>query len=151
VFAGEDVRVNPRSDWPLGAALRKRRIARGLSVKAASRRTDGQVSDGRWYQLESGVQKIRGQEIPIGTTPSTVAAAARAVDWNVSEALKVAGFDEREATAETVLSVDTPSLRAITDEQLIAELRERLLERKRPIGSRNLSRDSQAGERRASR
>jgi hypothetical protein len=64
-----------------------------LSVKAAARRTHGQVSDGRWYQLESGYQKIQGHSIPIGTTPATVAAAAQAVKWDVDDALRTAGFD----------------------------------------------------------
>lgn len=85
-----------REDWPFGVELRRRRIAAGLSVKAAARRTNGDISDGRWYQLESGVQKIRGQEIPIGTTPATVAAAARALDWEIPEALAAAGFDTRD-------------------------------------------------------
>jgi hypothetical protein len=65
-------------------------------VKAAARRTNGDISDGRWYQLESGVQKIRGQEIPIGTTAGTVAAAARALDWDITDALTIAGFDARD-------------------------------------------------------
>jgi hypothetical protein len=85
-----------RSDWPFGSELRRRRIAAGLSVKAAARRTNGDISDGRWYQLESGVQKIRGQDIPIGTTPATVAAAARVLDWDISDALATAGFDARD-------------------------------------------------------
>lgn len=84
--------MESRSGWPLGAELRRKRIAAGLSVKAAAKRTRGKVSDGRWYQLESGVQRIRGQEIPIGTTPATVVAAAKAVEWDYREALGVAGF-----------------------------------------------------------
>lgn len=85
--------MNQRTDWPFGPALERHRVAAGLSVKAAARRTHGQVSDGRWYQLESGYQQIKGQRIPIGTTAATVAAAANAVGWDRDEALRTAGFD----------------------------------------------------------
>lgn len=82
-----------REDWPFGPALERRRIAAGLSVRAAARLTQGKVSDGRWYQLESGYQKQSGQLLPISTTAPTVAAAAAAVGWNISDALRTAGFD----------------------------------------------------------
>lgn len=116
--------MNTRPDWPLGPALRSRRESQGLSVKAAARRTNKRVSDGRWYQLESGYQQIKGQLIPISTTPATVAAAAEAVSWDVTEALKVAGFDP----------VDLPEppaspLADISDEELVAELLDRLTQR----------------------
>jgi hypothetical protein len=88
--------MEQRTDWPFGPALERHRVAAGLSVKAAARRTQGQVSDGRWYQLESGYQQIKGQHIPIGTKPATVAAVAQAVNWDVSEALRTAGFDPRD-------------------------------------------------------
>jgi hypothetical protein len=85
--------MSPRRDWPLGPELERRRIAAGLSVRAAARRTHGKVSDGRWYQLESGFQRVQGNDIPISTTPPTVAAAAAAVGWDITDALRTAGFD----------------------------------------------------------
>lgn len=85
--------VTDREDWPLGPALRAARTSAGLSVRAAAKRTEGAVSHGRWYQLESGYQLNKGQRIPIGTTASTVAAAARAVGWDPQRALEIAGFD----------------------------------------------------------
>lgn len=82
-----------REDWPIGPALRRARERAGLSVRAAARRTNGAVSSGRWYQLESGWQKNKGVFIPVGTTAASIAAAARAVQWDVDEALTIAGFD----------------------------------------------------------
>jgi len=113
-----------RDDWPFGPELARRRTAAGLSVKAAARRTNGAISDGRWYQLESGYQKIRGQEIEIGTTAATVAAAAKAVDWPVADALKLAGFDARDyreqSSEERAVKITEVPL-----DDLLAEIRRR--------------------------
>lgn len=112
-----------RQDWPFGAALRQHREHAGLSVKAAARRTNGVVSDGRWYQLESGVQRIRGQQIPIGTTPATVVAAAKAVDWDPAEALRTAGFDTRDYHEPQPRS----GLADVHIDDLLAEIRRRVV------------------------
>lgn len=114
-----------RTDWPFGPALKKARISAGLSVRAAARRTNSAISAGRWYQLESGIQKARGQEIPIGTTPATVAAAAKAVDWDVNEALTVAGFDPRDYQPPPKM---LSPLRAASNEDLLAEILRRFEE-----------------------
>lgn len=113
-----------REDWPFGAELRRRRTLAGLSVKAAARRTNGVISDGRWYQLESGVQKIRGQSIPIGTTPATVVAAAKAIDWDIDEALTTAGFDARDYQPPT--TTERPVLMSqVPLDDLLNEIRRR--------------------------
>lgn len=91
-------------------------------MRAAARRTNKAVSSGRWYQLESGVQKIKGQEIPVGTTPATVAAAAIAVDLDINEALTLAGFDPRDYTPP---ALDSPYVTIPTDD-LLDELRRRI-------------------------
>ena len=76
------------------------------------------------YQLESGVQKIRGQEIPIGTTPATVAAAARALDWDVTDALSTAGFDARDYREPE--SAERPVFMSqVPIDDLLAEVRRR--------------------------
>jgi hypothetical protein len=111
-----------RMDWPLGPALRRRRLAAGLSVKAAARRTGGKVSDGRWYQLESGVQRVAGQDLPIHTTAATVAAAAKAVDWDVEEALQVAGFNPDDYMPPQ----EGGELRRFSTRSLLNELQRRL-------------------------
>lgn len=133
--------ADTREDWPFGVELRRRRIAAGLSVKAAARRTNGDISDGRWYQLESGVQKIRGQEIPIGTTPTTVAAVARALDWNVADALAAAGFDARDYREPS--GSERPVLMSqVPIDDLLAEVRRRFGDM--PIAAR--STDPAAGK-----
>lgn len=111
-----------RTDWPLGPALKQARIEAGISARAAARRAG--ISSGRWYQLETGVQKAGGQDINIRTTPSTVAAAARAVNWDVNKALKIAGFDPR----DVVDAHDDPSpLTTVPTEELLEEIRRRTL------------------------
>lgn len=112
--------VNTRNDWPFGPELRRHREARGLSVKAAARRAEG-VSDGRWYQLEKGYQQLGGQHIPIGTTPATVVAVAKAIEWDVNEALAVAGFDPIDVPTEKL-----SPLQKITDDELLAEVQRRM-------------------------
>jgi hypothetical protein len=124
-----------RDDWPFGPELKRRREHAGLSQRAASRRTTpaGEtkpvISAGRWPQLETGWQKNKGARIPIGTTPATVAAAARAVDWDINDALQLAGFSPATVTAEfsgegtLATAID---LKALSDEELLAEIRERM-------------------------
>lgn len=97
LFAREHERMT-RKDWPLGPALRAAREKTGLSVRKAAAKTNGLISSGRWYQLESGVQKVKGQEIPIGTTPETVFAAALAIDWDTRDAFDAAGMDHPPAS-----------------------------------------------------
>lgn len=116
--------MGTRRDWPFGAALKQHREDAGLSVKAAARRTNKKISDGRWYQLESGVQKIQGQQIPIHTTPATVRAAAQAVGWDINDALAKAGFDPIDLPAERS---ETPVLISkLPTDDLLAEVRRRI-------------------------
>ena len=114
--------MTTRPDWPLGPALKAARLKAGLAVRAAARRTNGAISSGRWYQLESGYQRMRGHDIEIGTTPATVIAAAKAVDWDVEEALTTAGF---KADEYEFLPAPGP-LTGVTDEDLIAEVLRRM-------------------------
>ena len=124
LFAREHGGVTePRKDWPLGPALRSARQRAGISAREAARRTGGAISSGRWYQLETGWQKNKGQLIPIGTTPVTVSAAARAVGWDESEALEIAGFSDY--TPERPLDPLTP-LSELTDDELLGEIRRRM-------------------------
>lgn len=102
LFAREHECMNERTDWPLGPALKAARERAGLSARKAADRTKGLVSSGRWYQLESGVQKTKGQEVPIGTTPETVVAAALSVGWDVGEALQIAGMTATEAVVRAI-------------------------------------------------
>jgi transcriptional regulator with XRE-family HTH domain len=123
LFAREHVDVDkPRQDWPIGPALRRARERAGISAREAARRTNGAISSGRWYQLESGWQKNKGTLIAIGTTAATIAAAAKAVDWDQREALDIAGFNDIEVTEES----PPASLDGATDDELLAEIRKRM-------------------------
>jgi hypothetical protein len=80
------------------------------------------VSPGRWHQLESGWQKNKGVLIPIGTTAATIAAAARAVEWDAGEALRTAGF----TSDDVPRPIPTAGLDRFSDDELLAEVRKRM-------------------------
>jgi hypothetical protein len=116
-----------REDWPLGPALKRAREQAGISAREASRRTappGGKplISSGRWYQLETGWQKNKGVRIPIGTTAATIASAARAVEWDVGEALQLAGFRPTDVPARP----KPVGIAQYDDEELLAEVRRRM-------------------------
>jgi hypothetical protein len=122
--------VEQRKDWPLGPALKQRRIDKGLSVRGAAALTRKVVSETRWRQLESGFQSIPGGIAPINTTIRTVVAAAKAVDWSPREAAKLAGFDPKDAGPERAtpgtMTATLESLEALEEIVLIRELARRL-------------------------
>ncbi len=110
-------------------------------MRAAARRTKGAISSGRWYQLESGYQKAGGHDIPIGTTAATVAAAAKAVDWDVDDALRTAGFDSRDYTPPS-----ESELSRYSDEELLDEIRERMKGARRGVADETESSASPEGD-----
>lgn len=121
--------MSARKDWPFGTELERRRTEAGLGVREAARRAG--ISEGRWRQLESGVQKIGGREIPIKTRPATAAAVAKVVGWEVDDAVRTAGFDpsENRPVREPVLT-----LRNVSDEDLVREIAARLARARRALG-----------------
>jgi hypothetical protein len=104
--------VTPDTDpWPFGAELERHRHAAGLSIRKAAKLAG--ISEGWWRQLETGVQKVGGQAVPIGgTKESTVSRVARAVSWNPNKARALAGFPPE--------SADEPDVEA--DEDFPVEL-----------------------------
>jgi hypothetical protein len=48
------------------------------------------------------VQKTKGQEVPIGTTPETVIAAALAVGWDVDEVLRIGGMTASDSAVRAI-------------------------------------------------
>lgn len=102
---------------PHGYLLDRARVALGISQREAARRA--KISEGRWRQVVTGVQRQGGVSVPVNPKAATVAAMARAVEADVAAVLEAAGLDyvvevseERDGLAE---------LRAE-----MAELRERL-------------------------
>lgn len=120
-----------REDWPLGPELKRHREEAGLSQRAASRLTTPRgktkpiVSAGRWKQLETGWQKNKGALIPIGTTARTVAAAARAVDWDIGEAFRIAGFRSTGVVLPPMADANG-GIGHYTDDELLGEVRRRM-------------------------
>lgn len=105
--------------WPFGRELQQRRERHNLSQRRAAKLAG--ISEGRWRQLETGVEKTRGVEFPVKTKPRTVIAVARQLDWNPVEALTLAGLpadDELiEHESEHVEPVPEELWRALTSNE----------------------------------
>lgn len=103
---------------PHGELLDRARVALGISQREAARRAH--ISEGRWRQVVTGVQRQGGLNIPVNPKAATVAAMARAVDADVRTVLAAAGLPYSEVT-ET--ATDRPDLEA-----RVAELERRIAE-----------------------
>lgn len=76
---------------PLGAALRAGRKSAKLSIRQAARLAN--CSPTTWTTLETGTRTEHGARKQSGTTPRFVITAARVVDVDPAEALRLAGYD----------------------------------------------------------
>lgn len=77
---------------PLGALLEQARAQVGISKREAARRAG--VSEGRWRQVTTGVQKLGSTTVPVNPRLATVLTMARAVGVDELEAAAAAGFEE---------------------------------------------------------
>ncbi|MBH0778771.1 helix-turn-helix domain-containing protein [Nocardia bovistercoris] len=76
--------------WALGRRIEEARTVQRLSKRAAAKAAG--ISETRWRHLESGVERIRGEDFPVQTTPDTIARVASALRMNQAELLVEAGF-----------------------------------------------------------
>lgn len=111
---------------PLGALVEARREHLGLSKRQAARIAG--ISEGRWRQVVSGVQRAGGVAIPVNPRAETVAAMAHAVGVGVPEALAAAGLPaelaERLADVDpTLAEVEASNLSDETKRRIVAMLR----------------------------
>lgn len=79
--------------WEFGRELRAARSRAGLSIRRAAKLAG--VSEGRWRQLESGVQSVGGVPVAIRTKPETAVKVAAVVALPADRALTLAGFDPK--------------------------------------------------------
>lgn len=79
------------STTPLGAALRAGRRHAGLSIRQAAKLAN--FSHTTWDTLETGTRAKAGSRVRARTTAGVVIAAARVVDLDPAEALRLAGYD----------------------------------------------------------
>jgi hypothetical protein len=78
---------------PLGDLLEKARTeVLRISVREAARRA--RISDTRWHQVVTGVQRKAGADVPVNPTDRTVIAMANAVGVDPGDALEAAGFED---------------------------------------------------------
>jgi uncharacterized OsmC-like protein len=82
--------MSSRQLTPLGALLEEARInVLRISASEAARRA--QMSESRWRQVVTGVQRKAGGSVPVNPTDRTVVAMACATGVDPAEALKAAG------------------------------------------------------------
>jgi hypothetical protein len=99
---------------PLGAALRAGRERDRLSIRQAAKLA--KFSHTTWTSLETGIRSTQGEKVSAGKPdPGFVIAAARVVDLDVAEALRLAGYDPRHWT--TAPQPDGP----VADHRTVAE------------------------------
>lgn len=108
---------------PHGELLDRARVALGITQREAARRA--KISEGRWRQVVTGVQRQGGVSIPVNPKPSTLAAMARAVEANVAAVMAAAGFSDDDWT-EPPTQQDREETALAVLEQTVAELRERV-------------------------
>lgn len=107
--------------------------ARGSLSKRAAAQLAG-ISEGRWRQIVTGVQKAGGGvEIPVNPRPETLVAMAEAVGADVGRVLEAAGL---RAPAPRPLPASRGPLSAVPNADLINEVAQRL-ERTSETGAYN--------------
>ena len=76
----------------VGLRIKAARDGLGLSMRAAAH--EAGISDSRWRQIEMGYQLIQGKQKPANPSAEMLAAIAKAVNLDVLDLLKMAGFSE---------------------------------------------------------
>ena len=138
--------MSAREDWPFGLELQRRREEKGLKIRPAAQQAG--LSEARWRQLEKGFYPVQGQKLPIKTRAVTVAAVARVVDWDVTDALRTAGMDPDEYQPDDRQDSVAAILRIASDDELVYEVSQRLARAARILNGVEVSPDdSQALDR----
>jgi transcriptional regulator with XRE-family HTH domain len=114
-----DVRVpdNPEPMTELGALVEAARKQAGISKREAARRAG--ISEGRWRQIVTGIQKAGEVDIPVNPRRTTVEAMARAVGVNPDRAIVAAGFEPARRPQPDEAEIDKTPL----DPDVVAILR----------------------------
>jgi transcriptional regulator with XRE-family HTH domain len=115
------------TEWPLGPALERGRVERGMATREAARRAG--LSDTAWRNLERGYELKRGVKFPVSPKPETVAAAARVAGVAIDAAFKLANIDLGLVQHHDQQPVD---LSVVSDEQLLEEVRRRIIGNRAP-------------------
>ncbi|WP_158608009.1 helix-turn-helix domain-containing protein [Nocardia panacis] len=77
--------------WEFGRLVQEARERARLSKREAAKRAG--ISEARWRQLELGYETVRGQTLPVRTTPETVSGIAETTGADRRQLLAAAGFD----------------------------------------------------------
>lgn len=114
-------------DNRLGAAIKRHRLARGLSFRKAADAAG--MSEGRWRQIELGYQQVAsGVRVPAKPKAMTVASMAVVVGMDVDEALVLAGHEPVGAAPQDGAFVTLPGTETDPDERPVTtrQLREEM-------------------------
>ncbi|MGW1675962.1 helix-turn-helix domain-containing protein [Saccharopolyspora sp. NPDC002376] len=79
-----------RDDWEFGRELERRRTIAKLSKRGLAEKSG--ISEGRIRQLETGIQRVNREDVPVRPTSTTVSRVAQALGWDVDDALNLAGL-----------------------------------------------------------
>lgn len=79
-----------------GTEMHNLRTRHDMSQKAAARHCG--VSEPRWRQVELGYQTVQGVQVPTDPGPEFVVKVARGFDWDVRDALRLAGYNPDQVT-----------------------------------------------------
>ncbi|WP_344677340.1 helix-turn-helix transcriptional regulator [Saccharopolyspora taberi] len=106
-----------RDDWEFGRELQRRREIAGLSKRGLAERSG--ISEGRIRQLETGIQRVNRENVPARPSAPTVSRVAKALGWDVDDALTLAGL----ADAPLVPRAGRPS-RGDLDDKMTQQMQE---------------------------
>jgi hypothetical protein len=94
--------MSTRKLTPLGALLEEAR-ADVLRISASEAARRARMSESRWRQVVTGVQRKAGADVPVNATDRTIVAMAHAVGVEPAEALEVAG--RADVSAESIAAM----------------------------------------------
>lgn len=100
----EDTKLQP---GPFASDLKRRRSGIPMSMKELGRRSN--VSEGRIRQIEKGWQDTPRGKRPTETNVATVVKLAKALEWDIDDALTQAGFDPTDVVIPDDVDITPPA------------------------------------------
>lgn len=115
---------------PHGRLIEQARVAAGMTKRGAAKAAG--ISEGRWRQIVSGIQRAGGVDLPVTTKPETLTSMANAVGADPRRVLEAAGFAEASGRVDVHAivighaDIAPTALESASDAELLAEIARRL-------------------------
>ena len=135
--------TTPRNVTPHGRIIE---AARGkTSARAAAKAAD--ISEGRWRQIVTGVQKAgNGITVPVNPRDTTLIAMATAVGADVEAVLRAAGYAPDEiSSAMQEVDAQPSGIKDYSDDDLLKEVKRRITGRTSESDAHIAAANKQAG------